>query len=308
MDERFLGADLASLAALGPKVWEGDGVDVTPEMVLKTLLGELFVEDSLLSDVRDLAEGGFAAVQSAHLTHPNGMKQLVAIKRLKLDRLGSEESLTEFIAVCTLSPSSFPTCALSLMSCCTVPPLQEANLWRKLQSKDIVKLMGVGAGDTSSVGRIRSTFFIVCEFMEGGTLRTIIQRQQMSKYKDIYSAHDVFRHGPSPATIALHWRMLWHMCAARQVSICLSLHVRWRRTPVLQVVCCDHSGSKVSAQLPACHHTQRHEARECVTDINRFKLQRRQGPGSWTAYPWPGLEAVRARQHAGRVLLRGLHL
>eukprot|EP00892_Ulva_mutabilis_P002258 jgi/Ulvmu1/12032/UM083_0045.1 len=167
LDERFRGADLASLAALGSKVWEGHGVEVTPEVVLKTLLGDLFVEDSLLSDMRDLAEGGFAAVSSAHLTHPNGMKQLVAIKRLKLDRLGSEESLTEFIA--------------------------EANLWRKLQSKDIVKLMGVGASDTSSVSSIRSTFFIVCEFMEGGTLRTIIHRQQMSKIKDVYSAHDVFR-------------------------------------------------------------------------------------------------------------------
>lgn len=92
-------ADLASLIHMGSKVWEGDGVEVTPEQVLKTLLGELFVEDCFLSDVRDLAEGGFATVQSAHLTHPNGMKQLVAIKRLRPERLGSEESLTEFIAV-----------------------------------------------------------------------------------------------------------------------------------------------------------------------------------------------------------------
>lgn len=92
-------ADLASLIHMGSKVWEGDGVEVTPEQVLKTLLGELFVEDAFLSDVRDLAEGGFATVQSAHLTHPNGMKQLVAIKRLRPERLGSEESLTEFIAV-----------------------------------------------------------------------------------------------------------------------------------------------------------------------------------------------------------------
>lgn len=84
---------------MGSKVWDGDGVQVTAEMVLKQLLGDLFVEDSLLSEVRDLAEGGFATVQSAHLTHPNGMKQLVAIKRLRPERLDSEESLTEFIAV-----------------------------------------------------------------------------------------------------------------------------------------------------------------------------------------------------------------
>lgn len=87
------------MVQLGSKVWEGDGVEVTPEVVLKNLLGDLFVEDSLLSDVRELGEGGFATVQSAHLTHPNGMKQLVAIKRLRPERLCSEDSLTEFIAV-----------------------------------------------------------------------------------------------------------------------------------------------------------------------------------------------------------------
>lgn len=201
LDESVRGADLASLVQLGSKVWEGDGVEVTPEVVLKNLLGDLFVEDSLLSDVRELGEGGFATVQSAHLTHPNGMKQLVAIKRLRPERLGSEDSLTEFIAVRQLLSSLSGGYAEGVIA----QTVQEANLWRKLQSKDIVKLMGVGAVDTSSVRTIRSTFFIVCEFMEGGTLRTIIQRQQMSKHKDVYSAHDVFRQAlPHPAPNPLH--------------------------------------------------------------------------------------------------------
>jgi serine/threonine protein kinase len=71
--------------------------------------------------------------------------------------------------------------------------LQEANLWRKLKSKDIVKLIGIGARDLSTFDSITSSMYMVCEYMEGGTLREIVERQMLSSKKQVYAYSDVFR-------------------------------------------------------------------------------------------------------------------
>ena len=71
--------------------------------------------------------------------------------------------------------------------------VQEANLWRKLRSKDVVKLIGIGAKDLSSFSTITSTLYIVCEYMEGGTLREAVERQMLSTKKGVYAFSDVFR-------------------------------------------------------------------------------------------------------------------
>ena len=71
--------------------------------------------------------------------------------------------------------------------------MQEANLWRKLKSKDIVKLVGIGAADLTSFDTITSSMYIVCEYMEGGTLREAVERQMLSSTKAVYHFSDVFR-------------------------------------------------------------------------------------------------------------------
>jgi hypothetical protein len=85
--------------------------------------------------------------------------------------------------------------------CCTLQTLgatQEGNLWRKLQSRDVVKLMGVGAENLDTITDIKKSFFIVCEYMEGGTLRSAIQRQMFSSKKDVYHTHDILRYVHEP--------------------------------------------------------------------------------------------------------------
>jgi hypothetical protein len=67
---------------------------------LRALLGDLFIDRSSLSEFQELGEGGFATVHSATLTHRNGMKQLVAVKRLRPERMQHDDDLKEFIAVC----------------------------------------------------------------------------------------------------------------------------------------------------------------------------------------------------------------
>jgi hypothetical protein len=70
--------------------------------------------------------------------------------------------------------------------------MQEANLWRKLKSKDVVKLVGIGASNLMSLETVRSSIFIVCEHMDGGTLRAAVEQQMMSKSKQIYGYKEVF--------------------------------------------------------------------------------------------------------------------
>ena len=80
-------------------------------------------------------------------------------------------------------------------------------MWRKLQSKDVVKLMGIGAEDLTSIPAIRKSFFIVCEHLNGPTLRGIVQKQSFCTKKDVYSTKDVFRHAPAPTSMpqSLMW-------------------------------------------------------------------------------------------------------
>lgn len=74
--------------------------DVTaPGAMLRSLLGDLLIDYSMLSEMEQIGEGGFATVYKAELTHRNGMKQTVAVKCLKPERVQCDEDLKEFIAV-----------------------------------------------------------------------------------------------------------------------------------------------------------------------------------------------------------------
>lgn len=57
--------------------------------------------------------------------------------------------------------------------------------------------MGIGAENLSTVEDIQKSFFIVCEHLNGPTLRGIIQQQTFTTKKDVYCTRDVFRCAPS---------------------------------------------------------------------------------------------------------------
>lgn len=71
-----------------------------PGALLRALLGDLLIEYASLTDLEPIGEGGFATVYRAELTHRNGMKQTVAVKKLRPERVQCDEDLKEFIAVC----------------------------------------------------------------------------------------------------------------------------------------------------------------------------------------------------------------
>jgi hypothetical protein len=75
----------------------------------------------------------------------------------------------------------------------TLAVVQEANLWRKLKSKDIVQLVGIGAANLATVDTVRASICVVCEHMDGGTLREAVEQQMMSSRKQVYRCSDVFR-------------------------------------------------------------------------------------------------------------------
>jgi hypothetical protein len=171
-----------------------------PAAVLRSLLGDLLIDYSMLSNFQPIGEGGFAVVYRAVLTHRNGMIQDVAVKKLRPERVTCDEDLKEFIAVRCPPCTAACYCARACL-CSTLHGrirvvggvLQEGNLWRKLHSKDVVKLMGIGAEDLSSLTAIRKSFFIVCEYLHGPTLRGIVQRQSLTTKRDLYNTRDVFR-------------------------------------------------------------------------------------------------------------------
>jgi hypothetical protein len=92
--------------------------------------------------------------------------------------------------------------------------MQEGNLWRKLHSKDVVKLLGIGAEDMTTIATVRKSFFIVCEYLHGPTLREIVQQQMFSTKKDKYRTRDVLRYAsvaPSPTVIFQYMVRLHHV-------------------------------------------------------------------------------------------------
>lgn len=86
-----------------------------PGAMLRSLLGDLLIDYSTLSEMEQIGEGGFATVYKAELTHRNGMKQTVAVKCLRPERVQCDEDLQEFIAVL------FPPHRAWLAAPCVVP-------------------------------------------------------------------------------------------------------------------------------------------------------------------------------------------
>ncbi|KAK9811579.1 hypothetical protein WJX72_006439 [[Myrmecia] bisecta] len=148
--------------------------DSTKDMdaeLLKLLVGDIYIHPEWLTLKHKIGEGAFALVEKHTLRRPVGdakAKAVVAVKKLKPAVIASQSELKEFV--------------------------QEANVLRKLQHRNIVDFQGIGAADTSSPQAMRLSMFLVQEFVGGGTLKQLIVRQNRSaSQRPIYSRQDALR-------------------------------------------------------------------------------------------------------------------
>lgn len=147
--------DLAELLA---------GVDTkqSPKAMLQQVLGEFFIDADSLQKKELLGEGGFAVVHRCLYVDPNSNDTIsVAKKELKPNLLESIEDLREFV--------------------------MEASLQRKLNHRNIVKILGIGATECTSLQTTKRTMFILQEFIPGKTLKEMIVQQMCNRDKLVYS-------------------------------------------------------------------------------------------------------------------------
>lgn len=101
------GGQLASKVMALPD--SGDLDSLSPPVAMFTsLCGDFLIDFSMLSNLEQIGEGGFATVYRAELRHRNGMKQTVAVKKLRPERVTCDEDLREFIAVLLLTMTLHP--------------------------------------------------------------------------------------------------------------------------------------------------------------------------------------------------------
>ncbi|CAD7695667.1 unnamed protein product [Ostreobium quekettii] len=141
---------------------------LTPEEVLKELLNDLYIDSTKLKQEELLGEGGFATVHRSLLFDPRkNSHKAVAVKVLKPDLLKSPDDLREF--------------------------LMEANLQRKMKHRYIVRILGIGGHDMSTMTSLRESIFVVQEYMGGKDLKDLVVRQMLDRGKELYSTEDAFK-------------------------------------------------------------------------------------------------------------------
>eukprot|EP01026_Neomeris_dumetosa_P027197 TRINITY_DN22113_c0_g1_i1.p1 TRINITY_DN22113_c0_g1~~TRINITY_DN22113_c0_g1_i1.p1 ORF type:complete len:522 (-),score=86.51 TRINITY_DN22113_c0_g1_i1:399-1964(-) len=141
---------------------------------LQDLAGDTYIDSDTVEPIIQVGQGGFAKVfKGVWKKNGEGEEQddkVVAIKQLKNTELEAQD-LEELIA--------------------------EANLLRKLDSPYIVSFYGMGATNTKSHEDMRSSLFLVQEFVGGGTLKDLLTDQFKLKSsrnrKKLYSFSDAFR-------------------------------------------------------------------------------------------------------------------
>ncbi|GMH38586.1 hypothetical protein BSKO_06470 [Bryopsis sp. KO-2023] len=136
--------------------------------MLHNLLNDLYVDSTMLKMGEVLGEGGFATVSKCSLFDAHsGASQSVAVKVLKPDLLSSPDDLNEFI--------------------------MEANLQRKLKHRNIVKSIGIGATDLTSLSTMRRSMFFVQEYMDRGTLKDMVLNQMLNRHTEVYSLQQALK-------------------------------------------------------------------------------------------------------------------
>eukprot|EP00210_Caulerpa_lentillifera_P004195 g4001.t1 len=138
------------------------GTRQSPKMMLKELLGEFFVDADSLEKKELIGEGGFAVVHRCLYFDANQNRTIsVAKKELKPDLLESIDDLREFV--------------------------MEASLQRKLHHRNIVKILGIGASDCTSLQTTKRSMFILQEFIPGKSLKEMVIQQMCRREKRVYS-------------------------------------------------------------------------------------------------------------------------
>lgn len=134
---------------------------------LKDMCEDSYVEPEDLKCVENLGDGSYAVVDKCEM-HLNGKQtKIVAVKHLKKDVLTKLSSLEAFV--------------------------KEYNLWKRLRNSGIVEVHGIGSMDTSSEERMMESIFIVQEYMDGGSLKDVVQMQMRDPKGRVYSKADAFR-------------------------------------------------------------------------------------------------------------------
>ncbi|CAD7700290.1 unnamed protein product [Ostreobium quekettii] len=129
-------------------------------------LKELCVDDSMfvppeqLMPGKKIGAGAFATVELCGYTDRAGKSRPVAVKRLKPELLEQEGELNKFV--------------------------EEAKLLRTIRHEYITEFIGLG-GDRRGTG-----MYIVQEYMNGGTIKSLVMRQMGEPFKRLYSFEGAF--------------------------------------------------------------------------------------------------------------------
>ncbi|GMH45326.1 hypothetical protein BSKO_13283 [Bryopsis sp. KO-2023] len=156
----------ATNARDGQKLWTiaqlGVKKAVATSLAFKTLRDmagdNAVVDPQQLTYVRDLGEGAYAVVELCTLQSSDGKGRPVAVKRLKPEIFQSKEELQHF--------------------------LDETDLLRRLSHSCIVDFLGVGSTDLDAmegdVEDLRRKVYLVQEYMNGGTMKSVVMSQMGS--------------------------------------------------------------------------------------------------------------------------------
>jgi len=125
------------------------GVDAVATIRLLLERPELLVPSSALIDVKDVGVGGFAQVMLAFYSDGSGQRRKVAVKRFHTHVL-QDDSLLSLIA-------------------------NEVKIAGKVDNRFACKLIGIGAEDPRSEESIRSTFYMVLEYVPGASLKALLR-------------------------------------------------------------------------------------------------------------------------------------
>lgn len=133
---------------------------------LRNMCGEedAFITSDQLVPVKVIGQGAFATVEKCEYVVADGMRCPVAVKRLKPELFEQQEDVESFA--------------------------KEAELLRKIRHAYITSFLGMGQEEDRDGGN--DSLYIVQEFMNCGSLKSLVLRQMGSPWKQVYSYNDAF--------------------------------------------------------------------------------------------------------------------
>ncbi|GMH35820.1 hypothetical protein BSKO_03688 [Bryopsis sp. KO-2023] len=129
---------------------------------LRDMCGKAYISPGQLETVGSLGKGAFAVVEQCMYTSLDNIVSPVAVKRLKPSVFQTKRELECF--------------------------LKEADLLRRLRHICIVGFLGVGITDQQRIDASDwENVYLVQEYMDAGTLKSVVTKQMSDPSKSIYS-------------------------------------------------------------------------------------------------------------------------